>query len=204
MEYPKIFTPILYINLEKRKDRKEYMEKQLKNYNFERVNAIENENGYIGCAESHIKCLKLAIERNYEEVIILEDDFMFLNDNNFNDMKIPEFDFDILLFCNRIKKCEKIDETFNNVIECSWTSGHLIKSKLYKPLIDNLYEGIQLIKKNNDFSYHLDIYWNKLWKEYKCISYNFNFSTQKEGYSDIENKNIKRLEQQNIENNFIL
>ena len=31
MENPKIFTPILYINLEKRKDRKEHMEKQLKN-----------------------------------------------------------------------------------------------------------------------------------------------------------------------------
>jgi len=202
MNNEKIFTPILYINLEKRKDRKEHMEKQLKKYNFERVNAIENENGYVGCAESHIKCLKLAIERNYEEVIILEDDFMFLNGNNFNDMKIPEFDFDILLFCNRIKKCEKIDETFNKVIDCSWASGHLVRKNLYGPLIQNLQESKELIKKENCYKYHNDIYWNKLWKEYKCISYNYNFSTQKEGYSDIEKKNVKRLEQQNIESMF--
>ena len=34
--------------------------------------------------------------------------------------------------------------------------------------------------------------------QYLSISYNFNFSTQREGYSDIENKNINRYEQQNI------
>ena len=51
-------TKILYINLDKRTDRKEAMENILKDYDYERVSAIEDQDGYIGCAKSHIKCIE--------------------------------------------------------------------------------------------------------------------------------------------------
>jgi GR25 family glycosyltransferase involved in LPS biosynthesis len=81
---------IFYINLDKRKDRRKHMENILKGYDYERVSAIEDEDGYIGCAKSHILCLKMAKQRNLDKVIILEDDFMFYKNNNFDNIKLPE------------------------------------------------------------------------------------------------------------------
>ena len=196
---PKIF----YINLDERKDRREHMEKILEGYDYERVSAIKNEDGFIGCALSHILCIQIAIAHNYDSVIILEDDFMFHKNNNFNNIKLPD-DYDIFLLCNRIKKHSKIDKTFSRVQECSWTSGHILDKNIYNDLIKNLEDGIKDRELNgNNMSNHLDIYWNKLWEKYKCISHNYIFATQKEGYSDIINEKINRSFVQNTESKFI-
>ena len=73
---------IIYINLEKRKDRKIEIEDELSKFdllsNAERFNAIENDTGIVGCTESHLNVLKLAKERGYKNILILEDDFTFL------------------------------------------------------------------------------------------------------------------------------
>ena len=56
---------ILYINLDHRTDRKEYVEKQLNSIGLsgERFNAVKDENPNIGCSLSHLGCLKLSKER---------------------------------------------------------------------------------------------------------------------------------------------
>jgi len=196
---PKIF----YINLDKRTDRRIDMETMLDGYYYERVSAIEDDDGYIGCAKSHILCIELAKARGYDKVIILEDDFMFMNGMNFKNIKIPSYNFDILLLCNRIKKHSKIDKTFSRVQECSWTSGHILDKNIYDDLIQNLKDGIEDRKKNGKkFHNNLDIYWNKLWTKYVCITHNYNFATQRTGYSDIMNTNINRTLQQNIQSRF--
>jgi len=198
---PKIF----YINLDKRTDRRIEMETMLDGYDYERVSAIEDDDGYIGCAKSHILCIGLAKARGYDKVIILEDDFMFMPGAgmNFKSMKIPSYNFDILLLCNRIKKHSKIDKTFSRVQECSWTSGHILDKNIYDDLIQNLKDGIEDRKKNGKkFHNNLDIYWNKLWTKYVCITHNYNFATQRTGYSDIMNTNINRMKQQTIESGF--
>ena len=73
---------IFYINLEKRTDRKEHVEKELEKigiYGAERFNAISLINGAIGCSMSHIKCLETAKKNNWSHVLIVEDDIQFLN-----------------------------------------------------------------------------------------------------------------------------
>ncbi len=181
--------PILYINLDERTDRRASLEAHLTNYDIERVAAIKHEEGFIGCALSHIKCLQIALQRNYDIVCIIEDDFTFVNNNNFNNIILPPslYDYDILLLCNRIRDREQIDENFSRVYECSWTSGHLIKRNLFEPLIANLQESIELIKNNGEHhNNHLDIYWNKLFRtDFVAITHNHLFATQAEGYSDI-------------------
>ena len=76
-----ILQNTLYINLEHRVDRKEHVTKELEKIGVkgERFNAIKTKNGAIGCTLSHIKCLEIAKERNYEEVFICEDDITFTN-----------------------------------------------------------------------------------------------------------------------------
>ena len=192
---------ILYINLDHRTDRKEHMEISLQGYNYERVSAIEDKDGYIGCAKSHIKCIEIARARKYQRVIILEDDFMFYKDNNFKNISLPET-FDIFLLCNRIKKHVSLNDTFIKVKDCSWTSGHILNQSIYNDLIDNLETGIELRKGNKGHDYKLDIYWNKLFDHYECISHNFVFATQREGYSNIMNQNMKYSNDQTNESRF--
>ena len=95
--------PILYINLDYRTDRKEEMEKILNGLNYERVSAVKKDDGYIGCSLSHIKWIEIAKSRNYEKVIILEDDFMFKENHNFNNIEFPK-EYDVLLLSNLIKR----------------------------------------------------------------------------------------------------
>ena len=76
--------PILYINLDNRPDRNKHIIKILSDNKLfgERVSAIKDTNGYIGCVSSHIKCLDIAIRKDYDAVIILEDDFIFTKDKD--------------------------------------------------------------------------------------------------------------------------
>lgn len=72
---------IIYINLNKRTDRREQIENELNNFklSYERFEAISTPDfGAYGCGLSHLAVLKIAKERNYKNILILEDDFQFL------------------------------------------------------------------------------------------------------------------------------
>jgi GR25 family glycosyltransferase involved in LPS biosynthesis len=194
--------PILYINLDERNDRREYMEDILKNHkgtklNYTRISAIKDENGWIGCAKSHIKCIDYAKKNNLKSVIILEDDFMFLDNQNFDTMKIPDFNYDILLLCNHIVQEDQFtydSDIFNRVYYCHWTSGHLLNHTFYDILKNNLQNGIVELQKNNIMKNYLDHYWNSLWKNENilCICHKKLFATQREGFSNIQNEYLDR------------
>ena len=55
--------PVMYINLERRPDRKENVIKELHKIGIERpicFKAVELENGAVGCSISHLKCIEIA------------------------------------------------------------------------------------------------------------------------------------------------
>jgi GR25 family glycosyltransferase involved in LPS biosynthesis len=114
-------TKILIINLEKEKDRKEKLEKQLKNYNisnyeffpaidgetleidpvplpeqFDRVHLGEKfrkhfSNNEVACLKSHIAAIEYAKELNLDYVTILEDDIILCEDWNDRFNKLMKF-----------------------------------------------------------------------------------------------------------------
>lgn len=67
--------PKFVVNLERRPDRLELIKEEMKylDWEFEIFNAIDK-NSHVGCSLSHIEIIKLAKERNYESVLIIEDD----------------------------------------------------------------------------------------------------------------------------------
>jgi len=73
-EYPTL--PLIAINLDRRADRWNTLVKAFPNHTIERFSAIELEGKHPadGCRESHLAALRLAKERNYPWVAILEDD----------------------------------------------------------------------------------------------------------------------------------
>lgn len=75
---------ILVINLEERTDRRVQIQKQLTWLPSDKiifVKAIRHENGKLGCALSHIKALELAQNNRWKNVLILEDDMIWVNEH---------------------------------------------------------------------------------------------------------------------------
>lgn len=71
-EYP----PTLVINLDERPERWERIQHDFQDWvtPVERVSAIRHSPGWKGCSASHLHCVRIAKERNYPWVIIIEDD----------------------------------------------------------------------------------------------------------------------------------
>ncbi len=184
--------PKLVINLKHRKDRNQQIKDELNKYNLsaERVDAIKHDNGYIGCALSHIKCLDIAIERNYEEVVILEDDFIFLQNPDKLNLNI---DYDVFLLGGTMYKYEKQNKDFYKVNDATRTEGYIIKKHYYEILKECFSESVRNLLIKHEHNYKLDILWKKLQKKDK-----FYFNTigliggQREGFSDIANQHLRR------------
>jgi GR25 family glycosyltransferase involved in LPS biosynthesis len=190
-----------YINLKHRKDRKMHVENQLNRIGIqkgvERFEAIKLNNGAIGCSMSHLKCLEIAKKRNYEHVLIVEDDITFLNPELFNHQINMFFNkhshFDVLLFAgNNIPPYIPIDESCVKVLTCQTTTGYLVKNSYFDTLIQNFKQGLTLLMHNptQHMYYAIDKYWFSLQQKdnwYLIIPLTV---TQREDYSDIE-KTVK-------------
>ena len=73
------FPPILIINLKERTDRWLSISRQLDSLglSYERVDAVKAEPGWKGCSLTFKKCYKIAKQRKYPWVVIMEDDCLF-------------------------------------------------------------------------------------------------------------------------------
>lgn len=192
------------INLKRRIDRKNKMINRLNNlkqFDYQFIEAIDCNNGAIGCGKSHIKCLKLALNQNLPYILIMEDDIVIkdkLVDKYFNYLeKIKEFD--IIIFSGNDKK-ERINDLISKAIHISTTGMYLVKNHYYQTLIDNFQEAVnkmeQNITKNKDIDRNnnaIDVNWKKLQKKDNWIIFNENLGYQEPGFSDIENRNVDYL-----------
>ena len=200
----------LYINTDWRKDRKLHVEAQLTSIgitNYSRFPAIVTENGRVGCSLSHIKCLELAKEQKWENVLIVEDDIEFLNPKMFKDQLQKFFgnnnnnnanNFDVLLIAgNNIPPYEIINETCIKVSRCQTTTGYLVNEHYYDILIHHMREGVQLLLNYPDehIKYAVDKWWFSLQLRDRWLLLVPLTVTQREDYSDIEKRktNYTRL-----------
>jgi len=186
-----------YINLLSRPDRKKHVEDQLEKIGIkaERFNAIKLKNGAVGCSMSHLKCLEIARTNNWDHVLIVEDDILFLNPALFIH-KLNEFlsnhkNFDVLLFAgNNMPPYVTIDNSCVKVSKCQTTTGYLVKSHYYDTLIHNYKEGIKKLMNEplKHAIYAIDKYWFRLQEKDKWYLIIPLSVTQREDYSDIEKK----------------
>jgi glycosyl transferase family 25 len=186
-----------YINLESRPDRKIHVEEQLVKIgiNAIRFNAIKLQNGAIGCSMSHLKCLEIAKQNNWDHVLIVEDDILFLNPelfkNQLNKFLKNHDNFDVVLIAgNNMPPYQKIDDCCVKVCHCQTTTGYLVKKHYYDTLINNIKEGIQKLIKNPEqhVLYAIDKYWFKLQEQHEWFLITPLTVTQREDYSDIEKR----------------
>jgi len=190
----------LFINLEHREDRLDHVQKELLKIGVkgERVNAVKSKLGAIGCTLSHIRCLELAKQRNYEYVFICEDDITFTNPELLmkNLTKFHEIDncmWDMIIIGgNNVPPYQRINSNCIRVFYCQTTTGYIIKNSYYDTLIKNFKESAYLLMKHpteeGKKKYALDIYWKKLQMQDFWFMITPLTVVQYENYSDIENR----------------
>jgi GR25 family glycosyltransferase involved in LPS biosynthesis len=186
-----------YINLESRVDRKQHVEEQFSNIGIcaTRFNAIKLTNGAIGCSMSHLKCLEIAKKNNWEHVLIVEDDILFLNPelfkNQLNKFLKNHTNFDVVLIAgNNMPPYQKIDDSCVKVYRCQTTTGYIVKRHYYDTIMSNIKEGIQKMIKNPEqhVQYAIDKYWFRLQEKDNWFLITPLTVTQREDYSDIEKR----------------
>jgi glycosyl transferase family 25 len=193
----KFIDKIFYINLESRKDRREQIEGELLKMDLsgERFNAIKHRLAYIGCSLSHLEILKIARERRYKNVLILEDDFEFILDkqtfeNNMKEFFESNISYDLVMLAYNgtgdsiLEKC-----LISKVVKAGTTAGYLVHNKIYDALIENYQDGIIKLLITNYYGDHaIDKHWYYLLKDREWYLFNTRIGKQRESYSDIENK----------------
>ena len=135
--------------------------------------------------------LKLAKERGYENVLILEDDFTFVVSKeefekqltNFFNLKI---DYDVcMLTYNLIRHESTHTDLLYKVIEAQTAAGYLVNNKYYDTLI-NLYEfAMPLLNSTREhWNYANDQVWKKNQVNDRWYCFSNRIGIQRPGYSD--------------------
>lgn len=190
-----------YINLEKRKDRYEEINRELDKIDWckkrERIDAVYHEKGYIGCTLSHIKTLEVAIERNYEYIMILEDDFEFLVSKKeliyrLHLLNNYDKDFDIVLLSRNVHEKIIMNEYIWKCVRVATTAGFIVVKKFYKILLENFKEAYDLASRGYPYNQcAIDINWYKLQgSDSKFYTFSKPLGKQRCSYSDIECRTV--------------
>lgn len=188
---------IIYINLNKRIDRRLEIENELNNYNlnYERFEAIEVTNfGTVGCGKSHLSVLKIAREKGYKNILILEDDFMFIVSKEELEKELTNFfNFDINYdVCMLSYNTDTLENTqYDNIFRiknAQTASGYIVNNRYYDTLINLYEEAIPLLEYTKmHWMYANDQIWKilQLKDNWYCLSKRI--GKQRPGYSDNAN-----------------
>lgn len=193
---------IFYINLAHRTDRRSEIEHELETMGLsqqaERFDAILMKPGPFGCGYSHIAVLKLAKERGYKNVLILEDDFMFVVDKETLETQCKLFfehvkDYDVCLFgYNTMKSEECVYPFLQKVLDSQTASGYLVHERFYDTLIDNFETAMKNLKNGyQHWLYSIDQYWKILQKSSSWYQFKTRIGKQRPSYSDISERNVE-------------
>lgn len=185
---------IIYINLDKRTDRKEQIESELDKFGlkYDRFCAIECEKfGIYGCGLSHLAVLKKAKEQNYKNILILEDDFEFLITKELFEEQLNKFfesniNFDVCMISYNLKETQEFENDIVGKIQFAQTaSGYIVNNHYYDKLI-KLYEWALplLIQTEQHWIYANDIVWRNYQRNDNWFYFKIRIGKQRISYSD--------------------
>jgi glycosyl transferase family 25 len=190
----KYIDKIFYINLDKRTDRRNEIEEELLRFGLEgeRYSAIYTpESGIVGCGYSHLNVLKLARDRGYNNVLILEDDFQFIVSKEEFEEEMTRFfkckkHYDVLMLSYIVQETAETEFPFlGKVLNGQTASGYLI-NKHYINILIELYEwAIPLLQQtNHHWLYANDHVWKRLQPPHHWFYLKKRIGKQRESYSD--------------------
>lgn len=188
---------IFYINLNRRTDRKEMVEKELFKLSptskITRIEACERKEGTLGCTLSHIKALTLAMELNLPHICIVEDDIKFTNVEllltQMEKFKTSCLEWDVLLLCGNVQRpFYQIEDYCLHVTRSLSTAGYIVKQSYYETLLKNFINGFSGLLNGEGYEYKIDVHWQHLQMQDNWFILYPLTVTQYAGYSDVDEK----------------
>lgn len=188
---------VVYINLAKRPDRRKHMEKFTKTFGDKviRFEAIENKRGEVGCSQSHIEVLKMALKEGWKNVLVLEDDLEW---NKFNAgykllKKLVDNPYDVITLGT--SNTWDYDSKTYRIMSSTSTGSYLVNGHYIPTLLENFEEGCQKLIECGVYSgwYAVDRYWIALQSRDKWYATIPNLIYQQDGFSDIEHTYRKNI-----------
>ena len=180
---------VIYINLDHRVDRRKQIETELSKYfsaeKIERFPAIRHSHGGVGCTQSHIAVLEMAISRGWKNYLVVEDDAIFSNfDKSYSLLeKLVQKQYDVItlgtVYANYTPDMKLL----------SGQSGtaYIVQNHYYNTLLQNLQEGLNGFLITGKYSmYALDQYWKRIQPRDNWYCVIPSLMIQRPGYSDIE------------------
>lgn len=177
------FNVVYYINLDHRKDRLESIQEQLKKTNIANDKIVripgvyDKDFGPLGCAKSHVLALETFIQSGKETCILLEDDFVFTQEQPdifswINIFFSSEYasSYDVLMLSANIIHSQPVSDcdVITKITEAQTASGYSVRKHFAPILLENLQESVRLLEqhgteftKQNGMFYN-DQYWKKL------------------------------------------
>lgn len=194
---------IIFINLDRRRDRLEEIIEEFKKMEIPpnkiiRFDAISHNIGNIGCSLSHLNVMKMVKENGWKNVLILEDDFSFVVNkeylNEFLNYVFKELNksWDVIMFGYNLNESNNYSLPYNDddiylgkVGFAQTASGYLVNQHYYDTLIANYEEGNRLLmQQNKHWLYANDLYWRVLQEKDEWLYAKTRIGIQRMSYSD--------------------
>lgn len=192
---------VLYLNMSNRPDRRKIIEDELVRVGISSDVATRfpasSYNGCpnSGCLLSHANALEMAYHMGYKNVLILEDDFVFIDDvkkihediDDFFNMVEDGFEWDVIMLTTCAAEVSEYTTSKISRISSSGNgAAYLVNRNMMMPLctlfkqnLDNLYFTKQ------HWLYQNDILWKHLMPKSNWYMFNHYLGYQKGGYSDL-------------------
>ena len=207
---------IIYINMDARTDRRAELEAEfvrlgipedkIMRYPASSYNGCPN----TGCLVSHANVINLAYEMGYQNVLVLEDDFRFIEDaakvnadiGAFFDMKL---DWDVLMLttCSAVVIPEYVGYLASRISSSTNGAGYLVNRPMMMELVELFDSNVEnLFNTKAHWLYQNDILWKSLMPTKQWYMFNHYLGYQVGGYSDLsQDQKIAILPQVfNVEN----
>lgn len=200
MNFSKLFPTTIYMNLDKRPDRKKLAEKEFEKIGIKPVRmpgvifkgtSNERLNGILGCMFAHIECLHYGLERN-TNIFIFEDDIKFLDYPNLKEIvdtassELNDIEWDMFyLSANILRPFYQVSTHLAKLNHAQNTSGYGVNIKFIQKLLDYL-------PTNNITQPWIDvIYADTVIPNNNCYVTVPMVGCQRNNYSDIEQMEVR-------------
>ena len=183
MKLNKYFKDIdcFVINLKNRRDKREYIKNHVKNISYTFFDAEKHNNPKRGCLESHLSIIKNALKKNMKYILILEDDCKFIKDISL--INEPPKDWRMIYLGGTVHRILDRKNKGYARVQCWTTHAYIIN------LTDPIF--VEKILEVENYNEEIDRYYlEKIHPNFNCYVCDPMIAIQKDGFSDIENREV--------------
>jgi glycosyl transferase, family 25 len=163
---------------------------------YERIEAVADENGIVGCTLSHAAMLRLMLERGWKAAMICEDDVRFLISRRELDVLVASFLADkqaevACLAFNLLRPPKAHNSLYFRAFDTQTTACYIMKGSIAAELAELFEEGARHMRDGGDrMVYGLDLIWKRLQPERVFLVPMVRAAIQEDGWSDIEKRHV--------------